>query len=55
MHSLRVLAGTWNVAEQRPETSWPLRAWLRERSAKADIVAVGLQVGGGWRVCVIVL
>uniref|UniRef100_A0A7S0S3D7 Inositol polyphosphate-related phosphatase domain-containing protein n=1 Tax=Chlamydomonas leiostraca TaxID=1034604 RepID=A0A7S0S3D7_9CHLO len=43
VHNLRVLAGTWNVAEQRPDTNWSVRTWLGERSGRADIVCVGLQ------------
>jgi phosphatidylinositol-bisphosphatase len=40
--SIRVLVGTWNVAEGKPSRA-SLRLWLGQRSAGASIVAVALQ------------
>ena len=40
--SIRVLVGTWNVAEGKPSRA-SLRLWLGRRSAGASVVAVALQ------------
>lgn len=40
--ALRVFAGTWNVAEKRPDPR-SLRAWLGSLGAAADVAAFGLQ------------
>ncbi len=40
-----VLAGTWNVNETRC-SEHSISRWLVPRAAKADIVAVALQVRG---------
>lgn len=40
--SIRVLVGTWNVAEGKPSRA-SLRLWLGQRSAGASVVAVALQ------------
>jgi phosphatidylinositol-bisphosphatase len=43
---LKMLVGTWNVAEQKPDRS-ELVLWLGDRARDAQLVVVGLQVRGG--------
>jgi len=47
---MQVLAGTWNVNENRPSRPG-LELWLGERAKDAQLVLIGLQVG--WSACLL--